>query len=69
LQQEEEAVGQSESPYVTPQELAALLRVKVETVYDLAQRGEIPVAFRVGGRLRFDQEAVVAALRDADPRA
>lgn len=50
--------------YKTAQQVADKLGFSVETIYDWAQRGTIPVAFRVGGRLRFDIDAVVAALND-----
>jgi excisionase family DNA binding protein len=48
---------------VTPQEVAAKLGVHVNTVYSMAQRGEIPVAFHVGPRLRFDLDEVLGALK------
>jgi excisionase family DNA binding protein len=48
---------------VTPKEVAATLQVHENTVYAMAQRGEIPVAFHVGPRIRFDLDAVLAALK------
>lgn len=48
-------------PLLTARELAAYLGVNVDTVYQKAQSGEIPVAFRAGPRLRFDRAAVLAA--------
>jgi excisionase family DNA binding protein len=51
--------------YVRPRAIADVLDVSVDTVYALAQRGEIPVAFRVGPELRFSVEEVVAALKRA----
>ena len=48
---------------VKPKELADMLGVSLNTVYAMAQRGEIPVAFHVGPRIRFDQDAVLEALK------
>ena len=48
---------------VKPKELADMLGVSLNTVYAMAQRGEIPVAFHVGPRLRFDIDQVLAALK------
>lgn len=48
---------------VKPKELADMLGVSLNTVYSMAQRGEIPVAFHVGPRLRFDIDQVLAALK------
>jgi excisionase family DNA binding protein len=47
----------------TPQQVAETLGVHINTVYALAQRGEIPVLFHVGPRIRFDMDAVLAALK------
>jgi len=47
---------------VTAPELAALLRVNRKTIYEAAQRGEIPGAFRVGRSLRFSRSLVLAWL-------
>ncbi len=49
----------------TADEVAALLRVSVRTVRDMAQAKEIPVLRRVGPKLRFDMDAVEAWLRDS----
>lgn len=43
---------------VTPQQVATQLAVRVETVYRMAQDGVLPVACRVGPRIRFSQEAI-----------
>lgn len=59
----------TEARYSTAKELAAELRVTVDTVYDWAQRGEIPVAFRAGSRLRFDTAEVVRVLADREQAA
>jgi len=47
-------------------EVAELLKVSAQTVYKLANAGEIP-AFRVGGCWRFDADAIRAmcCARDA----
>lgn len=51
------------TPLLTAQELATYLGVHPNTVYRLAQTGEIPVAFRAGPRLRFDRDAVLQAVQ------
>ena len=43
---------------VTPQQVADQLAIRVETVYRMAQAGELPVACRIGPRIRFDQDAI-----------
>jgi excisionase family DNA binding protein len=53
---------------MTPQEVADMLSIPLGRVYTMAQKGEIPVAFPVGPRLRFDRDEVVAWLRDT-PRS
>jgi excisionase family DNA binding protein len=53
----------SETRYVTAKQLATQIGASIDKVYEMAQTGEIPVAFRVGPRLRFDPDAVVAALQ------
>lgn len=47
----------------TAQDVAALLQVRVETVYAMAQRGDLPVLRRIGPRLRFDLDAVEDFMR------
>jgi excisionase family DNA binding protein len=47
----------------TPKDVAAALGVHINTVYSMAQRGDIPVAFRIGPRIRFDLDAVLEALK------
>lgn len=49
--------------YSTPKQVAERLGVSLNTVYALAQRGEIPVAFRIGPRLRLDMAAVERTLK------
>ncbi|MFT4264081.1 MAG: helix-turn-helix domain-containing protein [Nocardioides sp.] len=43
-------------------ELAALLHVSVQTLYDLRSQGRGPVGFRVGRHLRFRRAEVTAWL-------
>lgn len=45
------------SPYLTAKELAALLKINVDTVYDLVARREIP-ATRIGNQWRFDEDEI-----------
>jgi excisionase family DNA binding protein len=49
--------------YVRAGEVAELLGVSERTVLRLAAQGRIP-SLRVGSAVRFDLEAVMAALRD-----
>jgi excisionase family DNA binding protein len=50
---------------LTAIEVAELLRVDRKTIYDAAQRGLIPHR-RLGRRLLFEREAVLAWLRQRD---
>jgi excisionase family DNA binding protein len=49
---------------LTADEVAALLRVNRKTIYEAAQRGEIPHR-RLGRRLVFERGAVLAWLRQS----
>lgn len=49
----------SEPTVMTACELATMLRVNRKTIYEAAQRGEIPGALRVGRSLRFSRAAVL----------
>jgi excisionase family DNA binding protein len=52
------------TPLVTTRELAAVLGVTTDTIRGWARSGRIP-CLRVGQKtLRFDREAVLAAIRD-----
>lgn len=53
-------------PFLTPEDLAALLRVSQETVRRMARRGELPHVrgIRV---LRFPREAVLTLLYSNEP--
>jgi excisionase family DNA binding protein len=53
----------------TPKDVAEQLGIHINTVYSMAQRGDIPVAFHVGPRLRFDMDAVMQALRDREDQS
>ena len=48
----------------TAKQVAELLQVRVETVYSMAQSGELPTLRRIGPRLRFDLDAVEAWMRE-----
>jgi excisionase family DNA binding protein len=50
---------------LTADEVAKLLRVDRKTVYEAAQRGELPHR-RLGRRLLFERGAVLRWLRQAD---
>src|SRR5207249_1976982 len=47
---------------LTAKELAAAIRYSLDTVYDMARTGRIPVAARKGRAIRFDLLAVRRAL-------
>jgi excisionase family DNA binding protein len=58
--------------YLTPLDLADLLGVPVETVYQWRRKDTGPRGFRVGRHLRFDPEDVrvwVASLMDKEEAA
>ena len=48
--------------YLTAPEVAAMLRVRVSTVYTWAQHGRIP-CLRVGGVIRFDRQELMTWAR------
>ena len=50
-------------PVITVDEVASLLRVNRNTVYDLFQRGEIPGGRKVGRIIRFSRDTVVEWLQ------
>jgi excisionase family DNA binding protein len=51
---------------LTPEEAAALFKVKVRTVYDWLQRGQIP-GRKVGKVWRLSRRALVASLEPGEP--
>ena len=59
-----------ESPplWLTVEEAAALLRVRVSWLYERTRRGEIPGCVKLGGMLFFDREPALAWLRRCDDR-
>jgi len=57
-------VASLESPVMTVDELAALLRVNRKSVYEAIARGEIPGVRRIGRTFRASREAVLAWLRE-----
>ncbi|HEV8450549.1 MAG TPA: helix-turn-helix domain-containing protein [Gaiellales bacterium] len=50
----------------TARDVAELLQVRVETVYAMAQAGELPQLRRVGVRLRFDLDRVEEWMREGE---
>ncbi|GAA1990079.1 hypothetical protein GCM10009777_26740 [Microbacterium pumilum] len=46
--------------YVSLAELAELLKVSVQTIYDLRSKGRGPRGFRVGTQLRFRESEIDA---------
>jgi excisionase family DNA binding protein len=61
-------VAAPESPVLTVDELAALLRVNRKTVYEALSRGEIPGARRVGSTYRILRAAVIDWLASGQGR-
>jgi len=57
-------VSAIEPVIITPDELAALLRLDRKTVYTAIARGEIPGVRRFGRTLRISRDAVLAWLRE-----
>jgi excisionase family DNA binding protein len=53
-----------ESPVMTVDELAALLRVNRKSVYEAIARGEIPGIRRIGRTVRASREAVLTWLAE-----
>jgi len=49
----------TEATSLTPQEVADILKITKNTVYELIKRGELP-AYRVGRKIRVDQQDVEA---------
>ena len=62
------AAGGSVSPLMTPEELAGWLHCSRRAVYDRVYRGQLPGTVRVGRRLYFVREAVLAFLLDGSER-
>jgi excisionase family DNA binding protein len=50
-------------PVITVDEVASLLRVNRNIVYDLFQRGEIPGGRKVGRSIRFSRDTVIKWLQ------
>jgi excisionase family DNA binding protein len=54
---------------LTPDDLAALLRIRKRAVLDAIQRGELPGIRRVGRRIRADRDTVLRWLADGRGQA
>jgi excisionase family DNA binding protein len=54
---------------VTPDELAQRFKVPVSTIEELARKGKIPGAFRIGKHWRFDMDAVRIGLPNLGPES
>jgi putative molybdopterin biosynthesis protein len=52
-----EGINLPEESSLTPEEVAGILKIAKNTVYELVKRGELK-AYRVGRKLRFDQKDV-----------
>jgi excisionase family DNA binding protein len=50
---------------LTVEELALLLRVDPQAIYDLKSQGRIPF-LKVGGRLRFDRDEIFKRMKAKD---
>lgn len=53
----------------TADDVAALLRIHRNRVYQMVQRGELPTLRRIGGALRFDMDEIERWLRAGDDAA
>jgi excisionase family DNA binding protein len=53
---------------MTPEDVAAVLRIDRETVYRMARRGELP-AFKVSSRWRFLPSALQRWMEEQDGRS
>lgn len=58
--------GSSSSPLWTVKELAQFLQIPRDTLYQWRQRGEGPLAVRLGKHLRYRPEAVQAWLKSQE---
>ena len=56
----------STNQVLTVREVAALLRVNRNTVYEAFQRGEIPGGQRIGRSIRFSRDVLLLWLRGND---
>lgn len=56
----------AEDPLMTPDEVAGILRVTVESVYNLAKSGELR-GIKIMGRWRFEREALREYIAQAVP--
>jgi len=63
-QQREDTTRQREPPLMTADELAGWLHCSRRAIYDRVYRGQIPGTVRVGRRLYFMRETVLAFLRE-----
>jgi predicted DNA-binding transcriptional regulator AlpA len=62
----------TESPYMTTEELAALIRSNPVAIHSMRHRGTAPRGQRVGRRVLFHRDDVAAWMQarlDADPLA
>ena len=66
---EREGDGTELPAVLTPDDLAALLRVRKRAVLDAIQRGELPGVRRVGRRIRADRDTVLQWLADGRGQA
>jgi excisionase family DNA binding protein len=53
--------------WLTVKEVAAYLKLSVDLVYKLSQKGQIPVS-RIGNQWRFDREEIDSWMKSQRPR-
>jgi excisionase family DNA binding protein len=53
---------------LTPEELAAILRLRKRSVYEAINRGDIPGVRRIGRKIRIDRDCVLAWLSEGHGR-
>jgi excisionase family DNA binding protein len=57
--------GRGVAQMMTADEVGKLLKLSTYTVRELARKGRLPVCRLIPGRLRFDRDEVLAAVRGA----
>ena len=63
---DQESVPSKESCYLTPQEVAGLLRLSAKSIYRLAKENPDMPMLKLGGTVRFPRERLERWLRDRE---
>jgi excisionase family DNA binding protein len=59
-----ESAARRELRVGTAKDVAAMIHVSVDHLYEMVQKGEIPTIRSIGPRLRFDLDEVAAWMRE-----